>query len=404
MLSMRILGDRIAQIIRSDPTGLGQPGFSSLLDLLRWTSALAVLAMHASWRVFVSERAAVAPDAMTGLFYYVTSFGHQAVIVFFVLSGYLVGGKGMVAAAQGRFEPRRYAGARVARLYVVLAPALILTICADLLGGYISQDTSFQSAPRYNHLDWRTALVNVLMLQGVAGPTLGSNTPLWSVAFEFWLYVLFGLGVRSGRGAWLLAVGLGFAILKGSTFAAFAAVWLLGALAAIAPSHVSAPRVRYALLLFAAGLVVSRHIGKGSGFTWPDLTAALGAAFMLWSCKNADLPWLRRRTAMNGAVAGASYSLYATHYPIVLLVLTCLGGPAVASGFSMNLQVAPFGLMIFSVAITASLLFAWFFSLATERHTAKVARWLVAITASRTASASKSSREGMASATADTRQ
>jgi peptidoglycan/LPS O-acetylase OafA/YrhL len=43
------------------------------------------------------------------------------------------------------------------------------------------------------HLSFNTFVGNVMQLQEITVPSLGSNGPLWSLANEWWYYVLFGL-------------------------------------------------------------------------------------------------------------------------------------------------------------------------------------------------------------------
>ena len=74
------------------------------------------------------------PTNLDRLFYFATGLGHQAVVVFFVLSGYLVGGSVLTAYQSGRWSWAAYALRRLTRLWVVLLPALIITLAVDGLG------------------------------------------------------------------------------------------------------------------------------------------------------------------------------------------------------------------------------------------------------------------------------
>lgn len=66
-------------------------------DLIRGCSALLVCLGHLRNTMFVDYSALIHPNIAIKVFYAVTSLGHQAVMVFFVLSGYFVGG-GRVAS------------------------------------------------------------------------------------------------------------------------------------------------------------------------------------------------------------------------------------------------------------------------------------------------------------------
>jgi hypothetical protein len=69
------------------------------LDLLRGLAALLVLAGHLRAYIFQSavdlEQAGLQLGVLGKVFYFATELGHQAVMVFFALSGYLVGGKAL---------------------------------------------------------------------------------------------------------------------------------------------------------------------------------------------------------------------------------------------------------------------------------------------------------------------
>ena len=163
------------------------------------------------------------PDAglATSLFYAWTGLGREAVMVFFVLSGFLVGGA--VMRAGPAFDWRTYAIARLSRLWVVLVPALLLTAALDtcvasswpsILSG--SHYADWQSGPSPQGLyakDWLTALGNLLFLQTLVVPVFGTNTPLWSLANESWYYLWFPLaasaaGALGGRASWRIAAGV----------------------------------------------------------------------------------------------------------------------------------------------------------------------------------------------------
>src|SRR5262245_22187219 len=97
-------------------------------DLIRGVSALAVCASHLRGVVF--QDFSSGGGAIWQPFYFVTGLGHQSVVVFFVLSGFFVGGS---VLKKGRdFEFEDYATARLTRLWTVLLPALAVTALVDL--------------------------------------------------------------------------------------------------------------------------------------------------------------------------------------------------------------------------------------------------------------------------------
>jgi peptidoglycan/LPS O-acetylase OafA/YrhL len=189
------------------------------LDLVRGLSALLVMLGHLRAFIFLKFGELGSAGSLTKIFYFATSLGHQAVMVFFVLSGYFVGGSILSGLSERRFTWRRYAAARLTRLWMVLVPALVFTFGIDLLGKYRSAGAyagglhgSFMSGPTSDQPaahDIMTFLGNLCFVQTVSVPVYGSNGPLWSLANEFWYYVMFPLvavavvGVLESKRRWI---------------------------------------------------------------------------------------------------------------------------------------------------------------------------------------------------------
>ena len=109
---------------------------SNLLNLLRWVSALIVLLSHLRSIMFIDLPNVATPlNILWKLFYFITGFGHQAVIVFFILSGYLVGASILKRARKNNLSFKEYLIIdRGVRIYLVVIPALIITYILDLYG------------------------------------------------------------------------------------------------------------------------------------------------------------------------------------------------------------------------------------------------------------------------------
>ena len=67
------------------------------------------------------------PGPLLKLFWLVTVLEHEGVVIFFILSGFLVGGHILNGMARGSFNLVGYLSARFARIYIVYVPALIVT-------------------------------------------------------------------------------------------------------------------------------------------------------------------------------------------------------------------------------------------------------------------------------------
>jgi peptidoglycan/LPS O-acetylase OafA/YrhL len=181
----------------SDRPRLPAP-FSLYLDLVRFLAALLVLLTHVRQFGLVSGAAAG----------FVPLAGHMAVIVFFVLSGFVIA----YSTQSKQVSLREYAAARITRIYSLALPMLLLAfgcafVVAQLFGPGLSPAYVLNKAWLYLPLHL-LFLGNAWTLSEVP-PWLG---PWWSLGYEAWYYVLFGaLCVVRGRrrflmGALVLAV------------------------------------------------------------------------------------------------------------------------------------------------------------------------------------------------------
>jgi Acyltransferase family len=131
------------------------------------------------------------------------SIGNEGVIIFFVLSGYLVGGSAIKAFRQNTWSWNDYLVKRLTRLWVVLLPALVLGVVLDYTGLHLfSHPDSIYSAPPEQQLVYKDLLTrlsvpvivgNALFLQTIVVAPAGTNDSLWSLANEFWYYLAFPL-------------------------------------------------------------------------------------------------------------------------------------------------------------------------------------------------------------------
>ena len=354
-------------------------------DLIRGLSALGVVASHLRNAMLVDYSESGARNPILALFYFITGLGHQAVIVFFVLSGFFVGGA--ILGRADSFSWKSYGIARLTRLWVVLVPALLLTAVFDSM--------TLAGAPKAIHGDWfemwnsgpasaeawtitpAVALGNLFFLQTIACPVYGSNSPLWSLANEFWYYVAFPaiwtLFFRASRSSVVekILCCVGLALLAGllplGIWQGFS-IWLLGCGACLIP----APRgwMRFASLAGSGfGLLASLGLakaGKVDGFAC-DLLVGLFFTGLVVSAK-ADLrsygKWL---SGIATFLSDISYSMYLVHFPIVVMI----AGYAYAG---RQLQPDLKGILIFTgwlaLLVLASAGFWW----GIERQTPKVRR------------------------------
>ena len=351
---------------------------------------------------------------LTKIFYFATGLGHQAVMVFFVLSGYFVGGSVLSGLRKGSFTWRGYATSRLTRLWMVLVPALLLTLGIDLTGTHWNPDAYagglhafFLSGPLPGDptvWDARTLLGNLFFLQTVTVPVFGSNGPLWSLANEFWYYLLFPLGGCGIQTLLKRRWHLGIALLSGAGWlgwwlpggmVASGVIWLLG----VAVWWLRSPAGRLGIEEEPACSVQAPQTTDSTpsplrilrGWPWRVLGGALfmgtlaasktahwlgsdyviGIAFALWMLAltgawRTTAWWTRLVTGLSEI----SYTLYVVHFPLLFfvaaLVLKGRKFPADTQGYLWFT-----GLTVATLLISTGMW--WLF----ERNTDKVRRWIL---------------------------
>ncbi|HWU01093.1 MAG TPA: acyltransferase [Novosphingobium sp.] len=359
--------------------------FFRYFDLMRFVAAGLVMFSHARDLLLVDYAQANSHSAAIKLLYAITGLGHEAVVIFFVLSGFWIASS-IDRRKEAPYPWRNYAIDRLARLYIVLLPALALTCLCDSLGIYLQHSALYEGhmGPHSvttriaDQLDIGTLLGNLAFLQTLFVKTYGSNGPLWSLANEFWYYLaypgLFLLVWRRQPSVWLLACPL---VLYFPALRSGMVVWLAGAgLYYITRGRpVSPPRsgllsgglIGLAVLALIGSLALSRSAKLDYGMA--DL--AIGGSFtlLLWLLMQFRPRFARPLAPLADFGAQASFSLYLCHFPLIALLSTMLTGAGRLQPDGRGLALL-IGLGI--VATLYSLLFAW----CTERHTTTLRRWL----------------------------
>lgn len=358
---------------------------SVLLDLMRGLAALLVLLDHTHQLFFVDMNVAVRSAAhplLVRLGHALASAGVDAVIIFFVLSGYLISGSIYRDLHRGRWQWKRYLAHRFVRLWLVLLPALVLGVGWDLArlvylrGGHIG---GLQQAAALEGITPLIFAGNVAFLQSIHVPTLGSNRVLWSLAFEFWYYMLFPLAllsVRRGTAVWLRVVYafllVAICALVGRPVLALFPVWLLGSvLARVRAPAVGAGVRGLASLVYAGALLwIMLHPWNARWFK-QDYVLGLLTAMFLWVWLSA-VQRAREGTPVDRAIrrlAEFSYSLYLVHYPLLAFLAAVLTGGVLWRAAVWHLAVA-FGLMLLAIAYSLGV------ASVTEFQNDRVRRWV----------------------------
>jgi peptidoglycan/LPS O-acetylase OafA/YrhL len=337
------------------------------LDWLRGCAALLVFLTHVRGGYFVkwSDLDPASQTHLNFLLFFFTQLGREAIVVFFVLSGYLVGGRACVDWRAGRYSFRDYLIARISRLHTVLIPALILTGLFDYLHGAWSQAGNGLQA----------FLINLFFLQGIFGPVYGFNVPLWSLAFEWWFYVLFGLGLaaagRTSRRTTALSVAAIFMIaivlfLNCPLALLMFPLWLMGVAARFLPGFgrhkAAAVSLAFVVLFVALGASSLRRDLPG------DYLVGIATAVLIF-CMRGLAPLKIPLFSAGKFLAAFSFSLYALHYPLnYLMQIMWVPRRSSSAGLADWSACAAISLALAAICY----LFYWVF----ERRTPFVRAWL----------------------------
>jgi peptidoglycan/LPS O-acetylase OafA/YrhL len=309
--------------------------------MLRGLAAIGVVIGHVRGFVVVDYGAIKDVSVSSQAFYGVTSLGHQCVIAFFALSGFLVGGPALRNIFAGDWHWPRYTLRRLTRLWIVLIPALLLTFAVDTagetIGGRFGYDGGFQkllnsgpTASSPTDLSVRTFVANVFFLQTIVTPTFGTNGPLWSLANEYWYYVLFPLLIfgifgrsRNVMQVTMGLVGIGLVVLLPIEMVLLGLIWIAGAVANLSLRIVSRYNASsmwpfwFALCLIVIGLAIA--LDKA----WPGVPADLCLGFV-FAATLIVLILLPTFGSIYDGVANflskISYTLYATHFPVLAFI------------------------------------------------------------------------------------
>ncbi|QHS52118.1 acyltransferase [Edaphobacter sp. 12200R-103] len=363
---------------------------SVLLDLIRGLAAILVLLSH--WKIlyFVDYPKIPSHRIFFAFPYVLAAAGHQAVLIFFVLSGYLIGGSIFRSVDRGAWSWKSYLTHRFVRLWVVLIPGLVLGGLLDWTGMHLRLTQTLYSvpSPKTHSLDIAHTLAphifwgNVAFLQTVLVPVFGSNGSLWSLANEFWYYLLFPLlwlaltrnsktPVSLVRRIIYLCLFLALAWFLRSSLLNLFPVWLAGTLLARIPPPSFGPKIRATCaLLYFVLLMLSTKVHALPGLE-QDYVLGIVTFFFFWSILSArERAADSRFTHFSRNISRFSYTLYVVHMPALLFLTALFAGYNLWSPTDLRHHAMAL------VILAAVLLYAWIIATFTEFRTDRVRRWV----------------------------
>ena len=119
-----------------------------------------------------------------------TSLAEEAVSVFFLISGFLVGQQTFERVKLKEFSWGRFLIDRLSRYWTVLLPGLVITYLFSKIS--VTSDVSFNSKKIFYE-----AFCNCFFLMSARCSPFQNNNSLWSLGYEFFFYLIFALVINA---------------------------------------------------------------------------------------------------------------------------------------------------------------------------------------------------------------
>jgi peptidoglycan/LPS O-acetylase OafA/YrhL len=311
------------------------------LDGLRALAALFVVLHHAylqTWPTILYPDSG--PGKLVGICLGWLIYGHFSVTFFITLSGFCLM-MPVLRSGSLRGGARGFAIGRVKRILPPYYAALLLSIV--IAWGFLKVHTHTlydQSLP----VTARGILGHIFLLQNLQGSAYQINGPLWSVATESQIYILFPLLVWIWMRRGIAPVLALTAVLS----AAFYSLVYCDFIAMLTPEYVfifaigmfAAPRAfrettpeqakvrdwKFKVLVALAAIMILRALwlipGNLSSGPILNILVGVGSAFLLIAVTRNEKSIMRRVANFPPIVwvGGFSYSLYLLHFPLQQLI------------------------------------------------------------------------------------
>lgn len=356
---------------------------SNTLNFLRWVAALLVVLGHLRSFIFVNDYNIEINTIFYKLFYFSTSFGHQAVMVFFVLSGYLVGGSLMNKYNQNILTKDtiiNYVISRFSRIYIVLIPAIVFGYAFDYIGHNIYPELYTNAfhifAMNYNateRLSFWIIIGNMLNLQTIFFNTLGTNGPLWSLSYEWSYYILFLLIFINNKSRSFFLLLMTVLLFLNINLLLYAVIWMIGVFASRFDKQYISKYLSYVIFLMV--LIIPRIVTSGY-FFYMDFIIGLSVVLIINSLqftkptKNKVIIFQN----FNHFIAKFSYSTYLFHLPFIVIVISIFHYFNIEL---INLQPNIYNIIIFLLFMFGIYVYTYLMYLFFESKTQKLKNFII---------------------------
>jgi peptidoglycan/LPS O-acetylase OafA/YrhL len=292
---------------------------SIILDILRILAAAIVLIFH------IAGHWSITNNSITKM----SRAPHGGVVIFFVLSGFVIA----YTAIQRNRGGMQYFQARFSRLYSIVIPALVITGIIQVAVYYLDKDLYLGfarglSLPRY--------ILSGLFVNEIwffsAGPPI--NGPLWSLSYEFWYYIIFGLFLYKRKGRKWLIPGIIGCLIPGPKILLMMPIWLFGYLAYRIPRPnitISQSWVMFSILTIASFISIfyiqplPYKIGGDQPLTFAgqfltDWITGIFIALALWIIPpyEGKVKWVALTKWIRN-IADLTFPIYILHFPFIVL-------------------------------------------------------------------------------------
>jgi peptidoglycan/LPS O-acetylase OafA/YrhL len=273
-------------------------------------------------------------------FFSLFKYGHEAVLFFFVLSGFVIHLK--YAFNYNKPEPAPfqygdYLKRRAKRIYPPFIFALLLTMALDSLGRSLHYNIYDSTTPyalineniSMNSWSLKTFLGNLVFLYRTYVPVYGTNGPAWSLKFEWWFYMLYPLFLLMGRKKIMWPTLLMVVLFVLSFFPVWPErllqdvfsmmlTWWLGVL--LAEVYAGRLRWKFSYVSLCALVVLLVPVWKSMGNVLYDLCMAFLFTGMIAACLHFSGTTVVRLLGKLKPLGDFSYTLYIIHFPILILL------------------------------------------------------------------------------------
>ena len=345
------------------------------LDTMRFVAAFMVLLSHARNTFFppFGDLPVEQQNIFSMAFTMFCRMGHEAVIVFFVLSGFLVGGRGFERIKDGSMNVGSYAIDRFARI----TPPLLTAILFYYITSLVIPGTPFS---------WATAIGNLFSMQGICCKSLVS--PFWSLSYEVWFYIILGaLAVLlMAKKDCKIILGLIVFVAATSVFVLglkmhYLLIWMMGAVA-----YLSRPKKKNKWVLFLSliGLFTSilyfqlskdtrslEYAVEGSNKELIEIVMSLMVCLLIQQViliepSSCFSKWIEKKV---GGLAKFSYTLYLSHRIVFLWIIAFVWAKD-SCLFTIS------DIIKFIIIVIATLFACWLLYLISEKYSPTIKKYM----------------------------